>query len=145
MGVPSALSRGQPDWDLRALFEELFMILQWLEQIMTSCGHHSLLLRDLTGTLKDLIMTLYRCHLCHSWGLPIGLLRYTGHDNLASVRLWLGTSEPLGRGEGRSTAKLTLYERSASCCSHFIFWPSCSASLFQLSIPSGCLGNTESS
>lgn len=83
MGVPSALSRGQPDWDLRALFEELFMILQWLEQIMTSCGHHSLLLRDLIGTLKDLIMTLYRCHLCHLWGLPIGLPRYTDHDNLA--------------------------------------------------------------
>lgn len=67
------------------------------------------LLGDLIGTLKDLIMTLYRCHLCHLWGLPVGLPRYTGPDNLAMVILWLGTSEPPGweereRGEVDSQA-----------------------------------------
>lgn len=44
---------------------EPFMILQRVEHIMTSCGRRSLLLGDPAGTLKDLIMTLYRCHLCH--------------------------------------------------------------------------------
>lgn len=62
------------------------------------------LLRDFIGTLKDLIMTLYRCHLCHLWGLPVGLPWYAGPDSLAVVRLWLGTSEPQGWDERRSTA-----------------------------------------
>lgn len=55
------------------LFEELYMILQPLKHIMTSCGRHSLLLRDFIGTLKDLIVALYRCHFCHLWALPVGL------------------------------------------------------------------------
>lgn len=66
-------------------------------------------LRDLIGTLKDLIMTLYRCHLCHLWGLSVGLPRYTGPDNLATVRLWFGTCGPLGWTESRSTAKFTVW------------------------------------
>lgn len=82
------------------------------------------LLRDLIGTLKHLIMTLYRCHLCLFRGFPVSPPRYAAPDNLVAVRCRSGTSEPLG-WERTSTAKCGLWESHrllhTLCCVILLF------------------------
>lgn len=87
------------------------------------------LLWDCTGTLKDLIMTLYRCHLCYLCALPVGPLWYVGADNVAQVGHLLWTSELLG-SEGAPA--LDCVNSEWSCRPYLSFTVNNSAALFWL-------------
>jgi len=65
-------SRQPPDWDLRVFFRSCFMILQWLEQIMSSCGPRSL---SFSGTsLAHWIIPLWHVKDATSATCEVGLL-----------------------------------------------------------------------